>query len=157
MKSSSLASALLIAGLLIVLLIVGKNLLIPFAIAIVIWFLINALSEVFGRIKIKGRPLPAWLRLLLSSLTMLGFLFFIGELIQSNISAMSQAVPEYRVNVERILGDVQVALGIKEIPQITTLLNDLDLPQNDYWIAKRYIHVTWECVFDFDLCYVFNF
>ena len=129
MKSSSLASALIIAGLFIVLLIVGKSLLIPFAIAVVIWFLINALSKVFGRIKIKGKPLPMWFRLLMSSLTMLGFLFVVGELIQTNVSAMTQAVPEYRVNVERILGDVQEAFGIKEIPQITTLLNDIDLPK----------------------------
>ena len=58
MKIPSFAMTLLAVVLVFYLLIVGEALLLPLVIAIAIWYLINTLAAMFGRLQLKERELP---------------------------------------------------------------------------------------------------
>lgn len=67
----NVAAWLLCIGLLLLLVIVGKPFLVPVFVALVVWYLVNALSQLFQSIPLVGRYLPDSVTLILS-------LFFIG-------------------------------------------------------------------------------
>ncbi len=82
-------------GLMILFVITAaKDLLIPIAVALLLWFVINALSRFLGRIKLSGQPLPGWLRLS-GSLAIIGLaLVLVGELIARNVPIMVEKAPQ---------------------------------------------------------------
>jgi len=127
MKLTQVAGGLFIAALVFVILILGKDLLIPLAVAIVIWFLINALRRVIGKIKIKGKQLPAWLISTISILSILGILVGIGQLVASNIAAMSEGLPAYSENFKSITDRVLVLLRLEEMPSIANVMERFNL------------------------------
>ena len=69
MKSPGFAMTLLAVVLVFYLLIVGEALLLPLVIAIAIWYLINPLAAMFGRIRSTEYELPRFFCLILSFLT----------------------------------------------------------------------------------------
>ena len=69
MKIPSFAMTLLAVVLVFYLLIVGEALLLPLVIAIAIWYLINTLAAMFGRLHLSERELPRSICLGLSFLT----------------------------------------------------------------------------------------
>ena len=85
-----------IAALLVYVLVTGSDLLIPLAIAIMIWYLINALSRTFtARLRV-----PGWLALSLAITTLIVVLGLIVEMISGNIAAVREAAPTYQENIE---------------------------------------------------------
>lgn len=64
-----LLSACLIAGLValtVLLLIYGANILVPLAIALLVWFFLNALADIFRRLEVGNFRVPQLLALLLN-------------------------------------------------------------------------------------------
>ena len=78
-----------IAALMVYVLVTGSDLLIPLAIAIMIWYLINALSRTF-EVRLK---VPGWLALTLSITALVVGLGLIVEMISGNIAAVRSAAP----------------------------------------------------------------
>ncbi|NNE99967.1 MAG: AI-2E family transporter [Pyrinomonadaceae bacterium] len=99
MTLTKVASLLLIITAVFALLILGKSLLIPFIIAILIWYVINALSHYFGEFKIVKKYLPTWASTLISGLVILFLLTLVGGLIAENTRAMVNELPTYEKNV----------------------------------------------------------
>jgi len=99
MSLTKVASLLLIITAIFALLILGKSLLIPFIIAIFIWYVINALSHYIGEFKFIKKNLPAWMNTVISGLVILLLLLLVGGLIAENARAMVNELPKYEKNV----------------------------------------------------------
>lgn len=99
MNTAKLASICVILAAVLAFLIVGKSLLIPFVIAILVWYVINALAHRIGDIKPIRRFLPVWAHILLSTLIIAFILLIIGGLIAENAREMTNALPRYQKNV----------------------------------------------------------
>jgi len=127
MKLTQIAGGLFITALVFVILILGKDLLIPLAVAIVIWFLINALRRVIGKVKLGGKPLPHWLISTVSILAILGILVGIGQLVATNIALMSEGLPAYSENFKSITDRVLVLLRLEEMPSIANVMERFNL------------------------------
>jgi len=111
----------------VALLVLGSGLLIPLAVAIIIWYLINALSGLFRRIRVAGTAPPNWLALLLSLLTMLGLLAFVGRLISDNVAQVSAAAPAYEANLHRMMTTVADWAGLGPAPDLAQMIGRIDL------------------------------
>lgn len=81
MKALNVASGLVISGLVLVLLIVGKELFIPFFIALLIWFLITSIAEFLEEIDFGPLKLPYWVRTIIAFVLVFVVLYFIGNLV----------------------------------------------------------------------------
>ncbi|MDO7672239.1 MAG: AI-2E family transporter, partial [OM182 bacterium] len=99
MKIPSFAMTLLAVVLVFYLLIVGEALLLPLVIAIAIWYLINTLAAMFGRLHLSERELPRSICLGLSFLTFALTLWGIGGFLGGRLEEVMQVIPVYQVNL----------------------------------------------------------
>lgn len=103
MNLSKIASALVIVAAIFALLIFGKSLLIPFVIAVLVWYIINALSHHIGGYKIINRSLPNWAKTTISALIIVIILTLFGILIADNTRQMAFSLPKYQKNVGHLI------------------------------------------------------
>ena len=99
MKIPNFAMTLLAVVLVFYLLIVGEALLLPLVIAVAIWYLINTLAAMFGRLQLNERELPRLFCLGLSFLTFVLSLWGIGGFLGGRLEEVMQVIPVYQVNL----------------------------------------------------------
>lgn len=106
MTLTKVASLLIIIAAVFTLLILGKDLLIPFIIAVLIWYLINALSHWLSRFRFGRYRLPYWAATVVSGLIIALVILSVGGLIAQNGREMVGELPKYEKNVESIIGKI---------------------------------------------------
>ncbi|HAU68237.1 MAG TPA: AI-2E family transporter [Gammaproteobacteria bacterium] len=132
-------------------LVVGKSVLVPLAVAIMIWYVINALSRSYAKLLpwVADRN---WVTTLMSLFSIGLFVAFSVDMIQNNISDVSAAAPEYKRNFDALsikviqqfnLQDLpninQVVKGIEIAPLITTLAGTFTNMISDIFIVLIYV------------------
>lgn len=91
----------------------GQTFLIPIAIAVVIWYLINALATAVSRVPLLGR-LPRWTFTGLSLLIILGLMTLVGRIIADNVASMIEAYPTYRDNLRDLARAAELRWNIAD-------------------------------------------
>ena len=126
-KGVAFASSIIVVALTFVLLIEGRDLLIPIAVAIMIWYLLNALMRGFHALPLGGLHLPYWLSLLLAIATVLIGLSLIATLVGDNIAQVSAAAPTYQANIEALIAKASNLAGFEQPPDIAGVFEQIDL------------------------------
>ena len=116
-----------LAALILYVLATGRDLLVPLAIAIIIWYLINALATAVGRLRLGEWSPPGWLRLTASVVAVILVLVGMAELISGNLAAVTEAAPRYQVNIERLINRVAGLLGVAPPTSVVDLFQDIDV------------------------------
>ncbi|MBN35712.1 MAG: permease [Rhodospirillaceae bacterium] len=116
-----------IAGFTLYILVVGKALILPFAVAVVFWYLIATLARTYSRMGAWGFRIPGWLAMTLACLTFFAVLSAFVDLTRDNIEQVVAAAPVYQANLERLLNDVVALLGIEKVPTIEQLRDQINL------------------------------
>lgn len=117
---------MLATTLVVVLLVVAKSLLIPFVIALVVWYVIVGLNNWIASFSLIKRYCPGWLSGALSMLIIILFLVFVGEMIASNAQSMINTLPTYEQNVQHLMENIQQSFGLEQIPNVSSLLEGFD-------------------------------
>ena len=104
-------------------LVTGRDLLIPFAIAVMIWYVINALSRLIE----THLKFPGWLSLTASIVFFLVALGLIVEMISGNIASVRDAAPAYQANLEQLIERCLKFGGFDEMPTIAHVIEQLDV------------------------------
>ncbi len=112
MKASNIAYGFIIAIAVVIILIFGKGILLPLVLALIIWFLINAIRSLVGKIKIGGRSFPRWLQNTIVFVIIISVLGSIGMLLSASITKMSEELPAYEKNLEAMAESLNKKLGI---------------------------------------------
>ncbi len=107
-------------------LFIGQKLIIPFILAIFIWYLINVLSFAIMKLKVGGRVLPASLRYIASVLLIVGILSVFFTFITKNVSEVIQVAPEYQAKIEPMIDKVYGWLPFDEQPPIKEFVSQFD-------------------------------
>ncbi len=111
----------------IALLVVGKALLLPFAVAIIIWYIIDALSVSLNRLHI-GQLRPFRHGALLMALLIIGLLISgVLSMIGDTVEQVRIAAPGYQDNAQQILGKFSQLTGIQVAPAIQQWASQLNL------------------------------
>lgn len=108
MDFNRIASILITVICTVFILIYLEDILIPFVLALLIWFLIKEVKRFIGKLRIKDAPLPAWLRTLLSMLLIFGVLGGVIMLLTANIKEIREVLPEYQskiLSLQELLND----------------------------------------------------
>jgi predicted PurR-regulated permease PerM len=121
------ASAAGLTVLVAYLVVVGKPILLPFVIALFVWYLINAVSALSGRIRIRGRPLPGRLRLGIAIGALLLLSWLVVKLVIDNVSHVMAAGPVYEQNLLRLTNRGGSWFGYEELQDIRALVGGLNL------------------------------
>ncbi|MEC9266644.1 MAG: AI-2E family transporter [Pseudomonadota bacterium] len=123
----SVFSAFALVALLVYLMVIAEAILLPFVIAIFIVILLDSLAVRITRLSIAGRSLPAWAAMTLSILIFILAFVALGNLIRSNIAAVSAAVPEYEENIRALVDKGLALVGATELPSIRDLIDQIDV------------------------------
>ncbi len=108
-------------------LVIGKSLLVPFAIALIIWYIIDAISLKIHGLSIYGiqpfQHVSLFLALVVVVLLLSGMVQMIGDTVEQ----VKIAAPNYQDNVTKILERLASLTGVEVAPAIAHWAKDLDL------------------------------
>lgn len=106
---------------------VGRPILLPFAIAVVIWFIIKAfVNAIHGRSVAGWRP-PLWLSYGLAILFILMTLVYFSGIITANIARIAAAAPSYEANLDQLIVSVSEFVAVGDLPDLRALLAKIDI------------------------------
>jgi AI-2 transport protein TqsA len=122
----SAALWLIVLFIIVYVLIIARELLIPFVLAVFIWYLINLIMRQLARIRVAGWQLPAWVQFLLAGSVIVAAGVLFARMLTANIGQVMEAAPAYQANVNRLLQDIVRRLGMDDAPALAALLRDVD-------------------------------
>lgn len=121
-----IATIVTLAGVL-ALLIVGKALLLPFAVAVILWYIIDALAASFRNIQVANVRPFARISLLMALLVIIVAGSGVVSMIGDTVEQVQLAAPDYQDNVAKILAKFSALTGIEAAPAIKQWAAQLDL------------------------------
>jgi predicted PurR-regulated permease PerM len=110
----------LITSVVIIALVYAKPIMIPFVIALLIWFVVKKTRNMIDKIGFVNRFIPQWIKTLAASFVIFALLLSIGRMLTSNIEELSKSYATYASNIENIANQINEMFGInlnKEIPK----------------------------------------
>jgi len=123
----SYAGGLGLISLTVYIMVIGRALLVPFMIAVAIWYLINILSDYYHRITIGKWQIPRVVSYIASLLTIIIVLNFLIGMISSNITEVRDAAPLYQENFLKLTAKIFAMAGIDKEPNIAQVINQINL------------------------------
>jgi AI-2 transport protein TqsA len=124
-----MATALWLVVLFVVVyvLVIARDLLIPFVLAVFIWYLVNLIARQLDRIRIGGWQVPGWLQFVVAGAVIVAAASLFARMLAANITQVIEAAPAYQANIDRLIADLMRRVGVDEGPTITALLAEMDL------------------------------
>ncbi|NRA11019.1 MAG: AI-2E family transporter [Crocinitomicaceae bacterium] len=123
---NNITSSLIITLLVIVALIFAKPIIVPFVIALLIWFIDKKTRNLIDNIGFVHKYIPMWVKTIAASFTIFGLLLFIGQLLTLNIENLSGSYEEYASNVGDIAKKINAVFGININEEITKIVQDFE-------------------------------
>ncbi len=123
----NLGLAVIAFGVVVAGLVVGRSLLIPLAIAILLWSLLEAMIQGFARLKVGPYQLPRWLAAILGIATVaLGF-YLVLTILLGQVDAIAAAWPHYAARFESIVSDLAQWLGPESAAKLKDRVTAIDI------------------------------
>lgn len=87
-------------------LIYGKDLIIPFILGLLFWFMMRGIKTSLELIPIVKRVFPSWITSIISIIIFVIAMAIFVEVLTSNIQALTQSYPKYQPNLDSIIDRV---------------------------------------------------
>jgi predicted PurR-regulated permease PerM len=110
----------------VIILVYIKDIIIPFILALIIWFIIREVQRLIKRIRIAGKSLPNWLISIVVFAVIFGILGLLVNLLAVNIKGISGVLPHYEKNLNGVRYSIDEALGIDIMAQLRDISGDFD-------------------------------
>jgi len=118
----------ILIGLSIFFIIYFKDLLKPFVIAVMGWYLIKTIYGYIGKLRIGSRQLPRWLKAILSMGFIFGLVQITINLIVRSLSDIVDNFSTYKATMDVFITEMGASLGVANITeQMQNQINKLDL------------------------------
>lgn len=119
---------ILIGGMLILtLLVTARAFLIPLAIAVLLWNLLDALIDWFARFHIRKAKVPRWLATLFSIGLVITAGWVVARILSTQVDAIAQEGPRYITRLEQIFAQAMAKIGSDAADQFLQMVQELDL------------------------------
>lgn len=120
------AYILIILIAIVVVLVFGQTLIVPFVFALLLWFIVRMIRNQFDKIPFIKKYFPSWLKNLIPSIILVVILGFASTVISSNINSLAQSYPQYEANIDSLIEEAGEAMGIDLMATIEQQTGDLD-------------------------------
>jgi AI-2 transport protein TqsA len=152
-KVERLAAWLIVLAMAIFCLNYFSSFLQPIVIAVMIWYSVYELKLLLGKIKIKGKEFPLWLRTTLAFIIIILVCVGIFEIITMNLELIIKKMPEYADNFKQMMANFHSFEGFKDVqervingitgfdfqPLLTGLLNSLTNIAGNIFVIIIYV------------------
>lgn len=103
-------------------LVAGRGLLLPFVLAVVLWYMVDALTDTFERVR-----LPRPVAMIVAVLLIGGLFWVVGRTIGRNVTAVVAVAPSYEERLMRLLEQLAGVFGIEQVPTLEELFARMSL------------------------------
>ena len=107
-------------------LVAGQAFLVPLAVSVMVWYVINALSRTFTKL-IPGVDKPNFLTTFAALISIIIFIVFVSDMIQSNIVQVSAAAPAYKANFDILVSKAVVRFPSLELINFSKLSQGIEI------------------------------
>lgn len=107
-------------------LVVGKAFLVPLAVAVMIWYVINALSRTFAKV-LPWVEEKNWITTLVSLISIGLFISFAIDMVQRNITDVSAAAPAYKANFDILANKLVERFELGAVPNLQQLIEGVEV------------------------------
>jgi len=111
---SSFALGFIVVCLVVYLLHISATIMIPFVIALCLWYLINAMARGLSRLNLGGLTLPRFWCFFLAIAVLAAAMWFVLSLINHNIRLVMVAAPGYQQNLRAAMMDVLTFFNLEQ-------------------------------------------
>ena len=118
------------------LLVAGRGLLLPFVLALALWYMIDAMADAIERPHLGRLHVPRPLALIAAVLIMGGIVTVIGRTIGHNITAVADAAPAYEGRLQNLLDQAMRGIGMEQTPTLAELFDRLSLTETVGGVAR---------------------
>jgi AI-2 transport protein TqsA len=119
--------AIIAVGVVLAGLVYGRTFLLPLAISILVWNLLEAMIERFARVRVGSFQVPRWLAAILGiAVVLLGF-YLVVSIILGQVDAVTAAWPRYAGRLQSIAGDLTRWLGAEQSAKLRQALAEIDV------------------------------
>ncbi|WP_417686299.1 AI-2E family transporter [Roseibium sp.] len=125
----SVTSSLVLVCLVGWLLVTGRALLLPFVIALIVWYLINALSHGIQMIPLGPVRLPGWIAFPLALVSIFLAATFVFDMVAVNLTQLARDAPVYQQRLEEIFADLARMVSLSEPLELKDFLPDAIVPR----------------------------
>jgi predicted PurR-regulated permease PerM len=125
-KAVSISLILLATIAVFYVLVVGKAFLVPLAVAVMLWYVINALSRNYARL-IPWTQDKNWLTTVLSIISIGLFITFAVDMVQNNIEDVRLKVPVYSENFRLLAARLVDQFNLTRVPNVSELVADIEI------------------------------
>lgn len=112
---------------LVYLLVIGKDLLIPFAFAVLIWFIIKQIRVSLNRIRFIRDYFPEWIKNVTSLLIIIAIINFVINIVYSNFKVLAASLNGYNYKFERLINQANETLKIDVLQSLKVYYEDFDV------------------------------
>lgn len=102
MKIDRTASWLIVITVIVLALIAGQSIFIPFIVSLLIWFVVKKTRNSLDKIEFIARYIPKWFKTFLATLLVFSILLIVGKMLTGNIEKLVLSSEEYRANIGTI-------------------------------------------------------
>lgn len=92
-------------------LIIGYSFLMPLVIAIILWYLISGITNLFLKLPLGGRQLPYGIALLLALLASGAIVYGFFTVLASSFADVLREVPQYQAKLQAVLDSINAYVG----------------------------------------------
>ncbi|WP_457673609.1 AI-2E family transporter [Thiolapillus sp.] len=125
--SLTLIATIITGAAILALLVIGKSLLIPFAIAVMAWYVIDAIAVHFRRLTIAGmRPFERF-SVVPALLVVILLLSGVVQMIGDTVEQVSVAAPSYEANLSKIMEHFSTLTGLEVGPSLQHWFSSLNI------------------------------
>ncbi len=121
MNIQRVAAWLITIALILVLIVIGKDYLVPIFMALVIWYLVNALDREFHKLPWIGKYLPRTITLGMSLIFIGLTLYLVGDVIVETITGFVEDSQKYIPKIDAQINRMYGRLGLDNPPTVESL------------------------------------
>lgn len=126
MRASKITNALLISIAVVIILIYGKKLLIPFVLALIFWFLIKEIRNLLNRIKFINEKVPNIILNFIGFSVVFLMLGGVVKIITVNITELSNSLPVYQKNMNILITAINETFDINVNDSVKQIIGKYD-------------------------------
>lgn len=127
MKIQSISSTFIVIALVIATLIIGQSIIIPFIIALLIWFVVKKMRNLLDKSPFISKFIPHWIKTILASTVIFIGILIVGRILSSNIESLAYSYGNYASNIEVLSKKVNELFNINIHVEVVNFFNNLDI------------------------------
>lgn len=129
MKITRIAAWMFIICLGVLFLIYAQDFLVPIILAALIWFVINSLAGLIGKVKIGSISISGRIAHIIAMVIIFSGLFGAGEIIAGSVNGMVEAAPGYEENIQALIHKGMETFGLKHVPTFQELAENINVSE----------------------------